>query len=325
MPRLQNISKYWVSWRSGAALIIEGVNHAGALVRALLHAVDTDRFGDARGLQHRRRDVDNMRELAAHAALFLDAVGPMHDRAVARAAPVRSHLLGPLVGCIHRPGPTHREVAVGSFATELIQLGQHEFRRFDGSHAVEVGHLVESALQCTLCRGTIVADNQVDERVVDHRFERIEQPTNMIVGVLQECRVHLHLALQYGLEFGVHVIPGRDLVVTRGEYGIGRNNAQLFLFLESDLALLVPAMGELALVLVDPLLRHVVRRVGSAGREVHEERLVSHERLLLARPGNRLVGQILGQVVTFRRVSWEAQSGSCLHTKPGHTGCSRHR
>ena len=52
-------------------------------------------------------------------------------------------------------------------------------------------------------------------------------------------------------------------------------------------------------VLVGPLLRHVVRRVGRARREVDEERLVRHQRLLLADPADRPVGQVLGEVVAL--------------------------
>ena len=54
---------------------------------------------------------------------------------------------------------------------------------------------------------------------------------------------------------------------------------------------------ELPRVLVGPLLRHVVRRMGGAGREVHEERLVGHQRLLLAHPAHAVVGEVLGEVV----------------------------
>ena len=46
---------------------------------------------------------------------------------------------------------------------------------------------------------------------------------------------------------------------------------------------------------------HVVRGVGRPGREVHEERLVRHQRLLLAHPADRPVGQVLGQVVALLR------------------------
>ena len=42
-----------------------------------------------------------------------------------------------------------------------------------------------------------------------------------------------------------------------------------------------------------------MRGVGGAGREVHEERLVGHQRLLLAHPPDRLVGHVLGEVVAL--------------------------
>ena len=54
--------------------VVEAVQHAGALVRALHHAVDDRRLRNARRLQHRWRDVDDMGELVAHAALVLDAL-----------------------------------------------------------------------------------------------------------------------------------------------------------------------------------------------------------------------------------------------------------
>ena len=68
---------------------------------------------------------------------------------------------------------------------------------------------------------------------------------------------------------------------------------------EGPLAQRVPAVVEPALVLVRPLGRHVVRRVGGAGREVGEEGLVGHQRLLLADPVDRPVGHVLGEVVAL--------------------------
>ena len=44
-----------------------------------------------------------------------------------------------------------------------------------------------------------------------------------------------------------------------------------------------------------------MRGVGGAGREVDEERLVGHQRLLLADPADRLVGHVLGEVVALLR------------------------
>ena len=56
-----------------------------------------------------------------------------------------------------------------------------------------------------------------------------------------------------------------------------------------------------ALVLVGPLVGHVVRRVGRAGREVGEERLVGHQRLLLAHPLDRVRRQVVVEVVALLR------------------------
>ena len=78
-----------------------------------------------------------------------------------------------------------------------------------------------------------------------------------------------------------------------------RDHAELLLAGERLLAEAVPALVELALVLVGPLLRHVVRRVGGAGGEVDEERLVGHQRLLLAHPVDGLIGHVLGEVVAL--------------------------
>ena len=78
-----------------------------------------------------------------------------------------------------------------------------------------------------------------------------------------------------------------------------RHDPELLLPLEDLLAQRIPALVEAALVLVRPLRRNVVRGVRRARGEVHEERLVGHERLLLAHPLDRLVGHVLGEVVAL--------------------------
>ena len=227
----------------------------------------------------------------------------MHDGAVARAAPVRGDLLGPLIRRVHRPGPAYCVMAVRSFAAELIELGRHELGRFDRGHAVEVGHLVERALQRAFRRCAVVADDQIDQRVVEdvHVLQCIDQPADMMIGVLHEGGVDLHLALEGGLELRVHLVPRRNLLVPRRELCVSGDHAQFLLALENDLALLVPAVRELALVLLDPLLRYVMRGMRRARREVDEEGLVGQQRFLLARPGDGFVTQIFRQVITLGR------------------------
>jgi hypothetical protein len=69
--------------------------------------------------------------------------------------------------------------------------------------------------------------------------------------------------------------------MTRGELAVGRNDAQPLLPGDGLFPQLVPAVVELSLVFVGPLLGDVMRRVGRAGSEVHEEGLVGRQRLLL--------------------------------------------
>ena len=105
-----------------------------------------DRLGQARRLEDRRRDVDHVVELRADLALGLDPLRPVDDGAVARAAPVRGDLLGPLVGRVHGVRPAHGVVVVGLRPAELVEPGHQELRRLEGGHAVEVEHLVEGAV-----------------------------------------------------------------------------------------------------------------------------------------------------------------------------------
>ena len=257
----------------------------------------------AGGFEDGRRDVDDVMELAAHLALGLDPVRPVHDRPVARAAPVRRNLLCPLIGRIHRVRPAHRVVVVGVRSTEEVDLRLQELGGLERAQAVEDRHLVEAAVRRALSRRAVVADDQVDERVVEDLqiLERVDEPAEMVVGVLEKRRVDFHLAGEDRPHVLRRLVPGRNFVRPRRENGVGRDDAQLLLARERFLAQLVPALVELALVLLDPVLRHVVRRVAGARREIHEERLVGHQRLLLARPLDRLVRHVFGEVVALFR------------------------
>ena len=121
----------------------------------------------------------------------------------------------------------------------------------------------------------------------------------MVVDVLEESGIDLHLAGEDRPHLLRRLVPGGNLGGPRGQFRVRRDDPELLLPLEDLLAQLVPALIELALVLVDPLLGHVVRGMAGAGREIHEERLVRHQRLLLARPLDRLVGQVLGEVIAL--------------------------
>ena len=272
--------------RLGRLRIGEGRRHADAFERRLRDAVDHRRLGKPGDLENGPGHVDHVMELRPDLALALDAVRPVHDRPVARAAPVRRDLLGPLVRRAQRVRPADGVVVVRLGRAEIVDLAQQEFRRLDARHAVQRRHLIEAAVERAFGRRTVVADDEVDERVVEDLeiFERVDQPADMVVGLFQEAGVDLHLPREHRLQFGWHVIPGGNFLVACGQHGILRNDTELLLPRNGFLAQLVPAAIELTLVLVRPFLGDMVRRVRRARREVHEERLVGHQRLLLTNP-----------------------------------------
>ena len=48
-------------------------------------------------------------------------------------------------------------------------------------------------------------------------LERVDEPPDVVVGVLEEAGVDLHLPGRRGLEILGHVVPGRYLLVPRGQ------------------------------------------------------------------------------------------------------------
>ena len=190
-------------------------------------------------------------------------------------------------------------MVVGVGAAEVLDLRRQELGRLERRHPVEGEQLVEGAVELPLGRGAVVADDVVDEGVVEQAevFDRLDDPTHVVVGMLQEAGVDLHLAGQDRLQRLGHVVPGRDLRRPRGELGLGRDHAQVLLQLEGLAAQMVPAQVEAAPVALRPFGPDVMRGVGGPRREIGEERLVGHERLLLADPVDAALGQVLGQVV----------------------------
>ena len=248
----------------GGVGVIEQVGHGDAVERLLFEAVDHGRFGKMGHIEHGRGHVDDVVELVADLALGGEPVGPVDDGAVAGAPEVGGDLLGPLVGGAHGVGPAHRVVVVRLGGAELVDVGRHELGGLERRRAVQREQLVEGAVGRALGAGPVVADDVVDQRVVEdlELLERVDDPPDGMVGVLQESGVDLHLAGQDRLQDVRHVVPGLDLLGPGGELGVGRDHPQLLLPGEDLLPQRVPAGVEAALVLVRPLRGHVVGGVG---------------------------------------------------------------
>jgi hypothetical protein len=94
-------------------------------------------------------------------------------------------------------------------------------------------------------------------------------------------------------------VLGRADRVDRRKAGVLRDDAELLLAREGAFPHGLVAQVEAALVLVDPLLGHVMGRVARAGRVVQEERLLGRDRLRVLDELDRLVGQVVGEVVAL--------------------------
>ena len=90
----------------------------------------------------------------------------MHNRAVAGASEVRCHLLGPLIWRVQCMRPAHSVVVVCLHTAQLIQPLGEKLGGFQLRKARKWGHLVVTALERALGRRAVVADDQVDERVI---------------------------------------------------------------------------------------------------------------------------------------------------------------
>ena len=159
--------------------------------------------------------------------------------------------------------------------------------------------LVERAGDRALHTGAVIPPDPDDQRVVQlaELVDRVDDPADVVVGVLGVPGVDLHLAGVVGLEFVRDVVPGGERLVPRRQLRVGGDHAEFLLPGEDLLAQPVPPLVELALVLVRPLGRHVVRGVAAPGGEVGEERLVSVLRPDPVEPFDGLVGHGIGQVV----------------------------
>ena len=163
--------------------LVPCVDHAHAVHRALLDAVDRIGRRDAGHFENGRHDVDHMVELAANAAHVVDMAGPGHGHALGGTAKVRRHLLRPLERRVHRPRPACREVRERPFRSpervpeELILDGH--------LNAIEEGEFVRCAVEHPFGARAVVAADVDDQGVVElaEVFDGLDDPADLVVGV----------------------------------------------------------------------------------------------------------------------------------------------
>ena len=123
--------------------------------------------------------------------------------------------------------------------------------------------------------------------------------TDLVIGVLEEAGEHLHHAgVEPSFVLG-ELVPLLHVGVVPGQHRVLGHDAQFLLPREHPLAVGVPAVVELALVLVGPFLGYLMGRMVGAGREVEEERLVGGDLFEVGDELDRLVGEIDREVVTL--------------------------
>ena len=254
--------------------LIPSVHHTRALDRFLRDAVDHLRLRQASRFQNRRYDVDHVVELIADAALVLNARWPGHGHAVAGAAEVRRHLLGPLVGSVKRPGPADRIVRVSLVcAPDVVELHVHFHRRL---HTVQIGELAIDAIQCSLGARAIIATDVDDERVIElaNVLDRLNHATNLGISVSEEGPINVGFPDIELLGVVGQRVPFRNGIRPSGELRVLRNHTQLLLIGEDLLPhRLVAFVEEMHVAdLLDPLRRRMMRRMRAAGRVVNHER-----------------------------------------------------
>jgi hypothetical protein len=153
-----------------------------------------------------------------------------------------------------------------------------------------------------LGRGAVVGDDH-DDRVLElaDLLERVQDAAEVMVGVVHEAGEDLHHPrVEPPLVVGQRVPLGHVGIAWR-QGCLRWEEPQLLLACEHGLAVRVPAAVELALVAVGPLLRHMVRSVPGAGGVVHEERLFGRVDVRVAHELDRVVGEVLAEVVSVLR------------------------
>jgi hypothetical protein len=176
--------------------------------------------------------------------------------------------------------------------------------------AVEELVLVHRTVRGALTRRAVVGAVE-DQGVVELAglLQIVDDAADLNVGVLRETGPHLGHPAEQPLLVVVQLTPRTHVVggvgrvlrhrVQRGQLGARWQRSPLDHPREHPLPVRLIPVVELALVLVDVLLRRMVRSVVGARTKPHEPRFRRRHRMLIAQHPQGLVGQVLGQVIAI--------------------------
>ena len=252
---------------------------------------------EAQQVQDRGHHVDDVRVLGADLAPGRDPPRPGDDERVAGAAPVGLPL-PPAERRVPGPRPAPRVVVEVPGAADLVDQLKAFLQRLLG--VVEELRLIRGPGGAALGTGAVVGDDH-DQGVVQlpEQAQELHQPPDLVIGVGQETGEDLHHpAVQAAGRRGQRRPVGHVGIVTR-QLGVRGSDAEFLLPGEHLLPVRVPALVELARVAVRPFLRHVVRRVRGAEAQMQVERLGRVDLLDVGDELDRLVDQVLAEVVTL--------------------------
>ena len=185
--------------------------------------VDHGRLGQAGGLEHGGRDVDHVVELRADlpAGGEADVASARSCRCGCRPS-ARRPASSTGTACPSR-APSRPRSGCTRSGCRTRRSAKPRTRRVSSAAApLKMNVSLNEPLTVPSARRPIVADDVVDERVIEHAevVEGVHQPADVMVGVLEEAGVDLHLAGQHRLELVGHVLPGGDLLVPLSQLGV---------------------------------------------------------------------------------------------------------
>jgi hypothetical protein len=248
--------------------------------------------------QHGRSDVDQVRVLAADLALRLDHLRPENDRTVGGAAVLRVELRireRRVVGDRPAGGYGHR----GMRTPDLVQMLELVLQGL--GRVVERARGVVDAAPAAVGARAVVARDVDDQGVVQgpNVFDCLHDAADLVVGQLGERREDFLIPDGDLLLVGAQRVPVRHDVGFGRELRVGRDDPELLLAGQDLVAILVPALVELALVFVAPRLGQLNWIVHSLRGVVDEEGLVGVEGFLRLDPLDRAVSEV-GLIVVVR-------------------------